>query len=276
MRITVLAAAIAVTSFLGNSQPAAAADDSWKFSLTPYLWGPTINGDLRYHLPPGSGDGVSDIRIGPNDYLSSLKFALLLAGDARKGRCSVVSDLVYLNFEDEKSRVREIDFGAGRLPVEASIDLGTQSSLKGTAWTLAAGYTLNANPSAPLDVIGGFRYLGVDTSTAWVLTGTVAGPGPGQSFPREGMSSKDVDLWDGIVGLRGHAKLGARWNMPYYVDAGTGSSSLTWQAMLGVTHSYGWGDLGLVYRHLSYDQKDDGNLQNFSFSGPAVTATFRF
>ena len=47
-----------------------------------------------------------------------------------------------------------------------------------------------------------------------------------------------------------------------------------WQAMTGVTHTYGWGDVGLVYRHLAYDQGSDGLLQNLSFSGPALSFTF--
>ncbi len=47
-------------------------------------------------------------------------------------------------------------------------------------------------------------------------------------------------------------------------------------AMLGLTRSFGWGDLMLVYRHLEYDQDSDGLLQDFSFSGPALGARFSF
>jgi hypothetical protein len=71
-------------------------------------------------------------------------------------------------------------------------------------------------------------------------------------------------------------KLGERWSMPYYIDAGTGSSSLTWQAVLGVTYGFGWGDIGLTYRHLEWEQGDDELVQDLQFDGPALSATFRF
>ena len=53
-------------------------------------------------------------------------------------------------------------------------------------------------------------------------------------------------------------------------------SSRPMNAMLGLTRSFGWGDLMLVYRHLEYDQDSDGLLQDLSFSGPALGARFRF
>lgn len=272
-RIAFLTLAIISIAFLAAAQPAAAGD-AWSYSLTPYLWLPTINGDLRYDLP--SDGGNLDVKLGPNDYLSNLKAVLMLAGDARKGKASIVTDVVYLKFSDEKSNVRSVDLGGGAIPVDTTMNVDTKTSLKGLEWTIAGGYALSSNPDATLDLIGGVRYLGLDTSADWNLTGTVTGPGSGQSFARSGSVSRNADLWDGIVGLRGRVKLGERWNMPYYLDAGTGSSSLTWQGMLGVTYSYGWGDLGLTYRHLSWEQDDNELVQKLSFSGPAFSATFRF
>ena len=60
-----------------------------------------------------------------------------------------------------------------------------------------------------------------------------------------------------------------------YLDGGTGSSSLTWQGMLGVAYSYKWGGVTLAYRHLYYDQKGDKLIQDMRFSGPALGVTFR-
>jgi len=51
---------------------------------------------------------------------------------------------------------------------------------------------------------------------------------------------------------------------------------MTWSAMTGLTRSFGWGDILFVYRHLEYDEDLDGLMQNFSFSGPALGASFRF
>ena len=70
--------------------------------------------------------------------------------------------------------------------------------------------------------------------------------------------AQDTDLWDVIVGIRGEFDwTSEKWSTPYYLDVGTGSSSLTWQAMAGLSYAFGWGDLLLMYRHLDYDQSSN-------------------
>ena len=88
--------------------------------------------------------------------------------------------------------------------------------------------------------------------------------------------TKDADVWDGIIGLRGRTKLNENWFIPYYADIGAGDSDLTWQAMAGIGYQAGWGDMSLVYRHLEWDQDEDKLLQNVSFSGPALAVKFCF
>jgi hypothetical protein len=46
--------------------------------------------------------------------------------------------------------------------------------------------------------------------------------------------------------------------------------------MSGIGYSFRWGDALLAYRHLFYDQKGDELFHDFSFSGPAIGASFRF
>jgi hypothetical protein len=77
--------------------------------------------------------------------------------------------------------------------------------------------------------------------------------------------------------VKGRYVLGdGRWSIPMYLDAGTGSSKLTWQAAAGVAYSFSWGELNLVYRHLAYDMKSGKTLRDVSFSGPQLGATFSF
>jgi hypothetical protein len=77
--------------------------------------------------------------------------------------------------------------------------------------------------------------------------------------------------------MTGNFKLGeGAWSVPFYLDVGTGSSELTWQAMTGLSYSYAWGDLMMVYRHLSYDEDASGFMQDFGLSGPTLGARFRF
>jgi len=248
--------------------------DQWTFSLTPYVWLPNINGTLKYSIPPGAG-GSPEVEVGPNDYLQNLQAVIMLSGEVRRDRWSVFTDLIYLGFAKEDSSVKVIDFG-GSL-VSSSLNLATGSSLRGTAWTLGAGYAVQTGKAAKLDVFGGLRYFDLSASTDWQLSAAIIGPGPGQTFPRSGGISKSMELWDGIVGVKGRVPLGSsHWSVPYYLDVGTGSSSLTYQWMLGIDYSFKWGGVMLAYRDLYFDQKDDKFIQDLRFSGPAVGVSFRF
>jgi Ca2+:H+ antiporter len=246
--------------------------DRWAFTVTPYLWLPNVNGTLKYNPPP-AGTGAPAVDTGPNNYLENLSMALMLSGEARKGRWSIVSDLVYIDFDGEKSNVRAVDFGRSTVDANGS----SRSSLTGVEWTLAGGYTVLQTSRATLDAIGGFRYFHVNASSSWQLNATVTGPGAGQTFPASGSISRRADIWDGIVGVRGRVGLGeGRWFVPYYLDVGTGSSSLTWQSLVGVGYGFKWGDLVLAYRTLAYDQSDDKLFHDFRFSGTTLGASFRF
>jgi len=267
-----LAGAIALAALPGAQ--AQSGTERWTFAVTPYVWLPNVDGTLTYSAPPGTG-GRPEVGVGPNDYLENLDFALMLAGEARRGKWSIVTDAVYLDFGSEKSAVRSVNFGGAAL--SAGLNANTQSSLKGLQWTLAAGYTVVQTPSVTLDVLAGFRYLGVEARTEWQLATAVSGPGGGQTFPASGSVSESTDLWDAIIGVRGRVRLGeSRWFVPYHLDAGGGSSSLTWQGLVGIAYGFKWGDAVLAYRHLFYDQSDGKLFQDFSFSGPALGVSFRF
>jgi len=254
---------------------AQATSDRWTFSLTPYLWLPTIDGSLNYSVPAGAV-GSPQVDLNANDYLKDLSLALMLAGEARKDRWSIFTDVIYLDFSGQDSAVKGINFG-GPL-VSTTLNASTSSSLKGLLWTLGGGYTAVQAPQGNLDVFGGLRYFGLKATTDWQLTATVTGPlGGGQVFPRTGNISEKENLWDGIVGVKGQLKLGAsNWFVPYYVDVGTGSSTVTWQGLVGIAYSFKWGDALLAYRYLYYDQDTDKLLQNVSFGGLALGVTFRF
>src|SRR5262249_54424872 len=150
-----------------------------------------------------------------------------------------------------KSHVRSVNFGGAA--VDTNLDASTKSSLKGFQVMLAGGYNVVQTPRWTLDVLGGFRYLGLEAKTDWQLNATVSGPGPGQTFPSAGNASRRSDLFDAIVGVRGRVHLGeGAWYLPYHLDVGTGSESRTWQGLFGVGYGFKWGDLVLAYRHLYY------------------------
>ena len=97
-------------------------------------------------------------------------------------------------------------------------------------------YTVAHSPAWNADVLAGFRYVGIDAEVKWNLSGS-------QDFQdAAGRTSQDITEWDGIVGVKGQVRLGdGHWFVPYYADIGTGSSNWTWQALLGLGYSFGWG-----------------------------------
>jgi hypothetical protein len=271
----VLLAAMTAAFFTTAAQAESVAPaDRWTFSVTPYLWLPNINGTLKYSVPPGA-TGSPEVQVGPFDWLEALQFAMMITGEVRKGRGLMFTDLIYLDFSNEESAVKSINFG-GNL-VSSSANVSTHSTLRGGAWTLAGGYAVLTERPVALDVFGGLRYFGLEASTDWQLALAVTGPGGGQTFPRVGSVSQRMDLWDGIVGAKGRVWLGSsHWSIPYYLDLGTGSSLLTLQGMLGFAYSFKWGDVTLAYRYLYYDQNNDKLIQDMHFNGPTLGVTFRF
>jgi hypothetical protein len=101
---------VAAALFMPCITAAQTKDDLWVFSVTPYLWLPSISGTLKYAPPLGAG-GSPEIGIGPSDYLSTLQFAMMISGEVRKSRWLVFTDVIYLNFHSEKSDVKAVNFG---------------------------------------------------------------------------------------------------------------------------------------------------------------------
>ena len=264
--------------------PALAEEDDWSFNLTPYLWLPTIDGSLKYAIPPGSGGGSPEISVGPTDWLDLLNYGLLVSGSATKGRFTIYTDVVVLSMTSKNDgRVLSVDDSitvpGTRIPIPVSADLAlnTRTDLDGLAWTLAGGYEVLASDTSSLSVILGTRYFGVDATSSWDLTAAITVPGGGVVLPAQGQIGADTDLWDAIVGVRGEVALGqGKWSLPYYLDIGTGDSDLTWNTTVGFARSFESGDLLIAYRHLNYDQDANSLLQDFSFSGPGIGYRFKF
>jgi len=238
---------------------------AWQFAVTPYVWLPHIDAALGFETP---GTGGSPVAL--NDILKYLSGAFFLSAEARKDRWRLALDLVYCDFSKADSKVSTVVAPDGM--VEVPVNTATTTTLGGSMVSVTGGYALLALPTAELDVLAGLRYTHIGATLRWDFAAEV------ESLPtRTGSAGQEVNLWDGVIGLRGSARLGAgRWFVPYYVDAGAGTSRFTWQALAGVGYSFRWGDLVLVYRYLSFEQGDDQPVQRLEFAGPALGATFRF
>jgi hypothetical protein len=249
-----------------------ATDSGWRFSLTPYLWLPTLSGELRY----GPRDNTSaNVNVDSQNIVDALKFGLTFGAEARLGRFTLATDLLYLDLGSQSSQVRSVDFGAsGR--VQASANLGTQTRLTNTLWTLAPGYTVLEGAWGNLDLQAGFRVLALRARTDVQLVNDVTGPRQGETFTRTGRLSASEQIWDGIIGVRGQIVLGQGFYLPYAADVGAGGSDLTWQVQGGIGYSTGWAGVVAGYRHLSYSQGGNALVQELNMGGPFIALNMKF
>jgi hypothetical protein len=238
-----------------------------------------MDGALHYGPPPPGG-ASPNVGVDADTLLAAIDVALMLSGEARKGRWLIGTDFIYLDLSSDSSAVRSVDFDAGAGPVNVSatgLDAGTSTRLEGAVWTLVGGYAAIQDARLALDVIGGVRYFGLETTTDWQLSSTVSAPAGAQSLARSGRVARSEDLWDAIIGVRGRVRPGqGAWFVPYHLDAGAGDSRLTWQGVLGLGHAFQWGEMVLAYRYLRYEQDEGKLIEKLSFGGLGLGANFRF
>ena len=120
------ASAIAVVSPLiaGDlaAQTVPATEPGWSFAVTPYVWVPWVEGKFSYNVPERTGVAGARVNMDAINLLESLNFAVSIAGEARNGRFSILTDLIYLDFGKSSSAVRSVDFvQAGRNPVSRAV-----------------------------------------------------------------------------------------------------------------------------------------------------------
>src|SRR4051812_13938756 len=87
-------AAIGVCAGDVAAQTVPSSEPGWRFSITPYGWLPTIDGNFRYDRPNGAGAKGADVRVDPTNLLEALNFAAMVAAEARYGRFSISSDFL--------------------------------------------------------------------------------------------------------------------------------------------------------------------------------------
>ena len=207
-------------------------DGQWHYSLTPYAWFPNISQTLQLTTPLGGGKNVN-VEVKPDSYLSDLEFALMGTFEARKGDWALAMDLIYNDFGDQQGQIKTVRGPRGNepLPIDANVNVGIQALV----WTGIGSYTVARSSSGTLDLFGGVRYLGLETSTDLSFSG------PDGVLGRSGSTSDRVNVWDGIVGVRGAVELGAGgdWFLPYYLDIGAGNySNWTWQGWAGLGYRF--------------------------------------
>ncbi len=233
-----------------------ATGDDWRYDASLYLWGAGVSGKTAFDRNLG---GSSDIDLGFDTIINNLNMAFMGAFEARKTKWSLLADVIYLNLGANKGAHVPVPLVPGSAP---SIKVDADLKLKAWLVNLVGGYNLWQTNQGTLDVLAGARYF--DLKLGFGLRVNA-----GRVFP-------SANVWDAVVGVKGHLDLNKQWYVPYYLDVGTGQSDFTWQALAGVGYRFHWGDVSLGYRYIDWRFGSDSDIDNFNLSGPMLAATFRF
>ena len=244
--------AICSSVALADDPPAA---EEWQHSVDIYLWGAAVGGETN------SGTGV-DVSFG--DLLDNLEFSAMGAYQVRKGKWSVMADVIYLDV----SNTETVELGGDFLTVPAEVDVGL------TSWVVHAGgayrfYEGNGGTMAGLTF--GARYLDMSTDILVAFDSRIP-----ELDPEIPISASEGVL-DVFAGLHGVVSLGERWYLPWAANVGTGDSDISWSALLGVGYraSERWNAV-LSYRHQAWEFDNTAIIGDLEFSGPMLGAVFHF
>ena len=251
-----------IAATLALAAPLTSQAGEWEYSLTPYLWLPTISVDSK-----NVDESGNDLDVGPTDYLEALDFGFMMAGEARKDKLVLKGDFMYLDFSVDEKEVKT--------PIVTA-----DASLTGFVPTLLAGMNVIETDNYHMDILAGWRRADLEFSVdATVTLGPI----------NRGDRVVDLDMAydDFLLAVNGQYDFaGSNWSMPYYADIGAGDSDLTWQAMIGLDYAFDSWKLHMNYRHLDYDFGDvSGTVLSKSvvaediemvFSGPSIGAKFEF
>jgi len=241
-------------------------DDRWRFTITPFIWIPSLSGSMKLDPAPGFGSGNVDIK--PGSYLENLDFVGMLDLQVQKGRWSLLADIIYLDFSDSQTA-----HFPGVLPGGGGWTTGADWDLQALVLEFAGAYSVFRNEYLNFDLLAGVRYTEIDGKVSLDITG------PRPAWVRSQTFSKTESFVDPIVGFKGKFELGKKWYLPYYFDIGGFSvdSDLTLQAFTGIGYRFcDWFSMVLGYRYLYYDFGDSQLVKDLNFYGATLGFSFTF
>lgn len=241
----------------------------WTFAVAPYLWMASVRSAISYSPTRVNRSINARVDESFSDVFKQLNFAIMAGAEARRGPFSLQADAIYIDLLQDHSGVRSVTGPFGL--VEVPVNLGGKLKLKTTIGSLTGGYDIFRNDRGFVQLFGGFRYLGLRSTLDWNFQGPLG------NLDRAGVAKSDADIWNGIAGLRGEHALGdGPWKAIYSVDVGAGGSKLTWQGLAEVAYVRRWGDVGLGWRYLDFEQSGQKSTANLRMSGPIISLRYRF
>lgn len=245
------AALAAVLAGVGAFTGAAQADD-WQNRVNLYLLVPWIDVGVTTN-----GGASTDTSADPGDVLSALDFGFMVAGEAKKGKFSLLYDVIYSDIS-----------GGGTLtgPFSSSVDVETKLLYT----TIAAAYEVYEQGEQSLQILGGVRYVDFKTSVS------VVGGGP---IGAAASAEADVDWFDPVIGIRGRTPLNDRLMLGGYANVGGFGvgSELTYDLYGGV--EYALNDrtsMNFGLRYISIEYESSNATIDMDQYGPVIGVTMKF
>ena len=294
---------LAVCAWFGASSPALAADlgyaepaqpaDKWQFSLTPYAWATSINGDVTAR---GHKVDVNESFVEIVEKSDSL-LAWMSYFEARKGRFAFFTDLVWAdlgfpgNFNITRDPLGRFDRAALNVRGNAQLDYQELIIQSGVAYEIAHWQNAPGSFTA-LDLMGSARYWNQDVDLSLRLTGTLTVDlrELGLQFQRSRRvaiaRSGDLEWVDPVVGARIRHQIAPGREFTLIGDVGGfgAGSEFSWQAV--ATYGFDVNCFGkplhtvIGYRALAVDFSENGrfgeNGLNVVQHGPLMGVTFNW
>lgn len=243
-----------VMALLVMSQQVVAAENGWKFKLTPYLWFAGVDGDVST-IP---GAPTVPVKISPSDAISDTEVSLMAIFTAKKQRHGILVDFVYTDVQSTEELVPEIN-------------LSLKSTSKNTIASMAYMYEVYKKEQAIVDLFAGARYWNVDTELEF------AG---GQGILAGKRIRNEEDWFDPMIGINANIPLG---QSPFYFQCALAAggfgvgSDFFYDVMANL--GYHWNksiSTTLGYRLLDVDYEDGWFVYDLQQDGLLLGLTWRF
>lgn len=231
-----VASAVVPTAIaISVSLPLQAADDTWKFELTPYIWGMGIDADVEI------ANRSAEVDTSFSDIVDNMDMGAAFLSTAQYNSWVTWLQVDYLDLST--------DFSRG----STSGSLGSKT----TVTTLGFGYQFQGwKEGQTFDVLLGVRNLRLDNELEL---------NPGGNF------SGDRDVTDPVIILRPSLQLSKRWRFNPTLSYGTGGDSESTYELQPQFQFQAWENAAIRfgYRKLGYDiESDNGNSFDGAFEGP--------
>jgi len=142
----------------------------WSFTLAPYGWLSHVSDKIKTSTQ-GGGVATTDVNVPFGDLLRDLRFGVLLSGEARYDRFSVVTDFMYTNLGMNLSttRLSTVNPGSGAVDIPRRCRRTTAPAWRrpsgrwraDTPWRWAGGATSTPSPAR--------GFLAIDDTTNYDL-----------------------------------------------------------------------------------------------------------